>query len=198
MIRVALLFVSLLAGCSLDGPLLPFRSEVDGDRPLQLQATPKLMAWAADSPMGARARLLESALPQASALWNPRAAGPVQTIPVDFDDSTDGACAKNNFMLFSIPGQAAIWVCPRWIFCVHEHDSTLYGAQGCLLHLAHELGHVLGARQHAQQGDRALHGGGSVMCSWSSDCADPKLTDFTNEDVALICGDGGHGGRCAP
>jgi len=77
-------------------------------------------------------------------------------------------------------------------------DRTLYGQVGCNLELAHELGHVLGARKHAPQGARALHGTGPVMCGWESDCIDPARTDFSeDEDVPLICGDGGHGGRCS-
>lgn len=181
-----------------DGPA--FRSAVDGSRPILLLESDKLKRWASGigKPAGARQRMLEIALPWVSTLWLPNAVGAVQPIPVDLDDDPDGPCAREHYSLWSTPGQPAIWVCPVWIHCKVEGDGTLYGQAGCNLELAHELGHVLGARKHAAQGARSPHQSGPVMCGWQSDCIDPKRTDFSaDEDVPLICGDGGHGGRCA-
>ena len=177
-----------------------FRSAVDGSRPIVLVDTAKLRQWASGigKPAGARQRMLEVALPWVSTLWLPHAVGAAQLIPVDLDDAPDGPCVREKYSLWSTPGQPAIWVCPVWLHCTAEGDRTLYGQAGCNLELAHELGHVLGARKHAAQGARGLHRSGPVMCGWESDCIDPTRTDFSDdEDVPLICGDGGHGERCA-
>ena len=184
--------------CAGAEPFDDFQSEVDGDRPIRIVESEKLRAWASGigKPAGARQRMLDLALPLASHMWNVHPTGAEQLLPFDLDDAPDGPCVKQRLSLWSIPGQPRIFACPAWIECSIEGDRTLFGQAGCNLALAHELGHVLGARKHAAQGNRPPHLGGPVMCGWASDCIDPHLTDYTAEDVALICGDGGHGGRC--
>lgn len=192
------IFLVLLHFACGGGAPPPFRSQVDGDRPLHLYLTDKARAFAADtgSPAGARLRMLEAALPRVASTWNPEATGPAQDIPVDWDQATDGPCVMLGTPLWSTPGEPDIYLQQRWIQCVDEDAKDLYGPTGCFLHLLHELAHVLGARKHAPQNGRMLHGGGPVLCNWVSDCQDATLTDYTTEDVALICNDGGHGGRC--
>lgn len=189
----------VLALASACGPARPFLSQVDGDRPLLLQPTERLHSASLllGDPPGARWTLLQQAIPWAQTLWNPVATGEPRVIPIDVDDDLDGTCATRNFALWSVAGVPAIYVCARWAGCWNaSQSSSLLGFPGCLHSLLHELGHVLGARIHTTQEGR-VDGRGSIMCGWSGWCGDPALTDWTAEDVALICADGGHGGRCA-
>ncbi len=201
-----------------------FRSTIDGDHPIAIVMTDKLLTWGEQGgmPVGARRRMLEASIPILSRTWNPMAQGSVQIITVDLDDNTvmvdedtqQGPCQKFNFSMWSVPGQPAIFVCPNYIFCRTETDTkTLYGPAGCIVHLMHELGHVLGAgingdstnpkRGHVSQKGRPLHGGGPVMAGWGSDSSSAALRDWTeDEDEPCICNEGseceggGMGGRC--
>jgi len=200
------LLIALLAACGPPHSAEPYRAPLDGDRPIELRLTEKARAFAAQGgkPDGARLRMIERVLPRLELIWNPDAAGPAQVVLIDFDEDVDGPCATNNWALWSPHDRPAIWLYKSWIHCLIEGDSTLYGEQGCFLHLLHELGHNLGSRAHAAQHDRARHDSGSVMCGWASDCVDHRLADFTDEDrygdgleFRGICGDGGHGGPCS-
>lgn len=193
-----------------------FRSAINGDLPIAIVMSEKLLTWADGSGMqlGARRRMLEASIPIVSRMWNPKAQGSVQIVTVDLDDNTElldpampsNPCVDKGYSLWAVPGQPHIFICPKWIFCRDERNSqnsSLYGLPGCVLQLAHELGHVLGSQFHAEQNGRPRHTSGPPLCGWASDCIDPKLTDFTKEDewgdnmkFRGICGDGGWNGRC--
>lgn len=182
--------ILFLIACS---PTEEFVSSVNGDYLIEIQPTAKFLDWISMNTY--RNMYFNKAIIQAETIWNPNAISPKQSIILDLDDDPNSTCIKDSFSAWSIPGQKYIYYCPSFIFCDRE-NKDLYGYSGCYLSLLHELGHVLGARNHISQNNRPLHLSGPIMCGWHSDCIDPLLTDYTDEDVKFICGDGGIGGRC--
>jgi hypothetical protein len=201
--------IVLILSCGNPSPIsapLKFTSDLDGNRPIQIVVDADFTEWARTTgfPIGIRTEWFAEIIPIVNTKWNPFASGPVQTIHLHIDNNTTfldangiGPCKKNGFTSWSIPGKSDIWICPDTKVCSDDLDpKTINGKKGCLIMLLHELGHCLGARGHVMQNGRDLHQSGPIICNWSFDCSSPSLTDYTDEDVALICEDGGHGGRC--
>lgn len=191
------MIATVLAACGQEAAA-PFRAAIDGDRPIRHEVTAELREWLVEP----RKSMFLDALVVADHVWNPRAVGELQVVEVGLDKGDvlyegENPCKARGFSLWSIWGTNKMYVCSAWGFCVKPtQTSTHYGPGGCLVAVLHEDGHLLGLRGHLPQNGRPQHNAGPIMQGWSSDGIDPTLTDFTAEDVAAICADGGHGGRC--
>lgn len=184
------------------GPM-PGSYMLDGNRPVVLSLSPKARQWAAKRGRvpGDTLRLFEQAMPAAQMRWNPSATGIPQPVLIEYQDEPGSTCLKQRsdgswmYAAWTHPGYPTIYVCPSFVWGTAADSQSLDGYRGIYWLLVHELGHQFGALTHASQGNRQPNYDGPILCGWSNACVDLSLTDYTPEDVDLIC-QNGHGGRC--
>ncbi len=175
----------------------PFKSVLDGDRPIIHVVDPELIAMLSEP----KRSLFLQAAKETEKVWNPDAIGEPQLINIRYAGANNKDCIDNNYFAWTSRGDSDVYICDSWIgysFCTNPKQTRdYYGLRGCKIIILHEDLHKWGMRGHPiERNGRDEHTSGPIGCNWSLDCADPDIVDYWVEDRQAACRDGAWGKVC--